>query len=214
MGADSVVQGPPTAAQCFGTEGIILDAKNNVLYTFGATRQPVALSAAQVTNALQLGPQTALTAITTAQVLLSKAFGAGALNVAGTTITIAGKLVYSTTIANVATISLALTLGGVTLATITTAATNTAASTNLPIQFSFTATVTATGASGTLIANGVVNADVGTAAAAAVATYLDTNTAVSSAVNLLNAETMTVTIAASAAVPSATLLNATVQVAA
>lgn len=207
MGADSVVQGPPVATQLFGTEGLVLDAANNVLYTFGASRTPAALTSALLT----LGPQTALTAITTAQTLLSKAFGAGALNVVGRTVTVTGNLIYSTTSTNVATISIALILGGVTLLTITTAATNTAASTNLPINFSFTATVTATGVSGTLIATGVVNADIGTAAAADTATYLGTNTAVSSAVNLLTAETLSVTIAASAAVPSATLLNASVQ---
>lgn len=211
MGADTVTQGPPAAKQP-GVEGLILDAANNVVYSFSAATGgvPAALPSAQ----LVLGPQTALTAITTAQTLLSKVYGAGALNVVGRTITVSGNLIYSTTSANVATISIALTLGGVTLLTITTAATNTAASTNLPINFSFTATVTATGASGTLICTGVVNANIGTAGAADSATYLGTNSAVSSAVNLLTAETLTVTIAASAAVPSATLLNAAVGLAA
>lgn len=207
MGADSVVLGPPTAAQCFGTEGLILDQNAGNLYVFGATRTPRLLTPA----ALALGPQTALTAITTAQTLLSSAIAAGAMNRVGATLLVQGSLIYSTTVGNVATISLAVTLGGVTLATITTAATNTAASTNLPINFSFTLTTVSIGASGTLIAVGNVNANIGTTAAAATANYASTNTAASSAVNLVTAETLTVTIAASAAVPSATLLSATVQ---
>jgi hypothetical protein len=46
MGVDTVVRGAPTAAQCFGTEGIILDAKNNLLYTFGDSRTPGLVGAA------------------------------------------------------------------------------------------------------------------------------------------------------------------------
>jgi hypothetical protein len=210
MGADSVVLGPPTAAQLFGTEGIVLDQANSAMYVFGASRTPNLLRSALKV----LGIQTALTAITTAQNLLTYAFGAGALNIVGRTVVVKGSAIYSTTSANVATITIALTLGGVTLCTITTAATNTAASANLPIQFEFTCVVTATGASGTFISTGSVKADIGTAAASAIAEYLATNTAVSSGVNLLTAETLAVTIAASAAVPSATLLNATVELAA
>ncbi len=110
-----------------------------------------------------------------------------------------------------ATITLAVTLGGVTLATVTTAATNTAASTNLPVTFSFTFTVVSAGAAGTLYATGGVNADLGTTAAAAITAYLLAGSAVSSAVNLLTAETLLVTIAASAALPSAQLMYATIE---
>lgn len=207
MGADSVVQGPPTAKGLFGTEGIVLDQANSNLYVFGSSRIATLLRSALSA----LGIQTALTAITTAQNLLSYVFGAGALNIVGRTFVVKGSGIYSTTSANVATLTIALTLGGVTLCTITTAATNTAASTNLPFQFEFTCTVAATGASGTFTSTGSVKADIGTAAATAIAEYLATNTAVSSAVNLLTAETLNVTIAASAAVPSAQLLNATVE---
>lgn len=207
MGADSVVSGPPAAAQCFGTEGLILDKKNNNLYIFGDSRTPQLLAG----GGTVVGPQTALTAITTAQTLLSKTFAAGALNYVGATVQVSGSLIYSTTTANVATITLAVLLGAVSLASITTAATNTTASTNLPINFSFTLTVVSIGAAGTLVAVGNVNANIGTTAAAATANYASTNTGVSSAVNLLIAEILTVTIAASAAIPSATLLSATVQ---
>ena len=44
MGANTVTLGAPTAAQCFGTEGIILDRKNTNLYIFGNARTPVLLA--------------------------------------------------------------------------------------------------------------------------------------------------------------------------
>ncbi len=207
MGVDTVTQGPPTAAECFGTEGTILDAANNVLYTFGTSRTPAAVMSSQLT----LGIQTALTAITTAQNLFTQVLGPGYLNLVGRTLKVTGSLIYSTTAANAAAISIAVKLGAVTLGTITTAATNTAASTNLPINFTFTVSVASIGASGTLVTVGEMNADIGTTAASAVATYLDTTTTASSAADLLTTQTLAVTIAASAAVPSATLLNASVQ---
>lgn len=206
MGADTVSNGYPAPNQIVGPQGLILDRVNNLLYTFGAN-----MALALVQSAIKvLGIQTALSAITTAQNFLTYTFGAGVLNLVGRTFTVTGSAIYSTTSANVATITIALTLGGVTLCTITTAATNTAASTNLPISFSFTATVVSVGASGTLFTTGSVKANIGTAAAAAIAEYLGTNTGASSAVNLLTAETLAVTIAGSAAIPSAQLLNAQV----
>jgi hypothetical protein len=45
MGADTIVQGAPAAAQP-GTEGLILDSKNNILYTFGQSGVPAALASA------------------------------------------------------------------------------------------------------------------------------------------------------------------------
>jgi len=210
MGADYVVTGPPTSSGTnpSATQAVVLDRTNNLLGVSGANQK---LNWCRIAPVV-LPAQTALTAITTAQTLLSTIFNAGMLALVGRRIRVKGSLIYSTTSTNVATISLALTLGGVTLATITTAATNTAASTNLPIQFEFEFTVASVGASGTLQSHGRVDANIGTTAAAAIATYLDTNTAVSSAVNLTAASTMTVTIAASAAVPSAQLLDAVVEV--
>lgn len=208
MGADSVVQGPPTSAQLFGTEGLVLDAVNSNLYVFGKSRVPVLVGS--TLNVVP--PQTALSAITSARQLFTYVFGAGVLNVVGRTFVVSGTMIYSTTAANVATISIALLLGpGSALATITTAATNTAASTNLPIQFSFTVTVLSTGSAGTLLAVGNVNANIGTAASGALTAFGSTTTGASAAVNLLTAENLSVTIAASAAVPSAQLLNATVE---
>jgi hypothetical protein len=210
MGADRVTYGPPSAngVNAFDQKALVLDQTNGVLYVSGAVNNRKLMVA--MGAPLVLAAQTALTAITTAQSLLSFIFGAGALNVTGRKIRVKGVLIYSTTIANVATISFALTLGGVTLCTITTAATNTAASANLPIHFEFELTVATLGATATIESHGRVDANIGTVAAAAGAVYLDTNVAVSSAVNLTAAATLGVTIAASAAIPSAQLRSATV----
>jgi hypothetical protein len=209
MGADRVTYGPPSASgvNSFDQKALVLDQTNGVLYVSGAANNRKLMLA--MGAPLVLPAQTALTAITTAQSLLSFIFGAGALNVTGRKLRIKGVLIYSTTSTNVATISFALTLGGVTLCTITTAATNTAASANLPIQFEFELTVVTLGATATIESHGRVIANIGTVAAAAGALYLDTNTAVSAAVNLTAAATLGVTIAASAAVPSAQLRSAT-----
>lgn len=210
MGADRVTYGPPFAngVNTFDQKAILLDQTNGVVYSSGSGNGRKVQAA--MCAPLVLPAQTAKTAITTAQILLSFAFAPGALNVTGRKLRVKGVLIYSTTAANVATISLALKLGSVTLCTITTAATNTTASTSLPIHFEFELTVVTLGATATLESHGRVDANIGTAAAAAVAVYLDTNTAVSSAVNLTTTETLEVTIAASAAVPSAQLRSATV----
>lgn len=201
--------GPATSTgQNTNIGALVQDRANNVVETVGvggiaqALRSPLGSTAG---NIGVLGPQTALTAITTAQTLASFALGAQLLNKLNRALEIEGELIYSTTSGNVATLTLALALGAVSLCSITTAATNTAASTNLPVRFKFTLQTTKTGTSGTLEVHGRVDANIGTAAAAAIASYLDTNTAASSAANLNIAETLTLTIAASAAVPSAQL---------
>src|SRR5665213_1434379 len=209
MGADRVTQGPLSSAGTnpYDQQALVLDTQNNTLSVSGASRMLALLRS----NTLTLTAQTALTAITTAQTLLSKIFPLGVLNVQNRRIHVEGNVVYNTTIANVATLAFALTLGGVTLCTITTAATNTAASTHLPVHFEFDFTVVSLGASATIESHGQVLANIGTTAAAAVAAYLATNTAVSSAVNLLANATLAVTIAASAAVPSMTLRDAVIE---
>lgn len=209
MGADRVTYGPPAAngQNSFDQKAIVLDQTNGVMYSSGSANNRKLMAA--MGAPLVLPPQTALTAITTAQTLLSFIFGQGALNVTGRKLRVKIPLIYSTTAANVATLSFALTLGGVTLCTITTAATNTAASANLPVHVEFELTVVTLGATATIESHGRVEANIGTAAAAAVAVYLDTNTAVSSAVNLTANATLAVTIAASAAIPSAQVRSAT-----
>ena len=207
MGADRIVSG--TMGRQYDSPGaLIADQITGLLGVVTAT-QGVVIGAARVGNIPQ---QTALTAITTAQNLFTQSMAAGSLNSVGRTIRVRGTLVYSTTSTNVATITIAVKLGSVTLCSITTGATNTAASTNLPIQFEFLLTTASTGTSGTINAHGRVDANIGTAAAGTITTYLDTNTAASSAVDLTVAQTLAVTIAASAAVPSAQLQTASVDV--
>lgn len=210
MGADRSTYGPPFSSgnNTFDQKAIILDQTNGVLYSSGSANGRKAMAA--MAAPLVLPAQTAKTAITTAQTLLAFVFGAGALNVTGRKIRVKGALIYATTAANVATLTFALTLGGVTLCTITTAATNTAATTGLPVQFEFELTVVTLGATATIESHGRVDANIGTPAAAVASTFLDTNIAVSSAVNLTAAATLGVSIAASAAIPSAQLRAATV----
>jgi len=179
MGADRIQNGPLalSGTDAYDSPGaLVVDAQNGVMSVVNNNKQ---LLTPGVTLAA-IGPQVALTAITTAQTLLSKALNAGVLNVVGRWFRISGWLIYSSTGGNVATLSLAVTLGGVTLATITTAATNTAASTNLPIQFEFDLYVPAGNKGGGFSAvttHGWVGANIGTAAAGAVTEYVDTNVA-------------------------------------
>lgn len=210
MGADRVTYGPPSArgVNSFDQQAIVLDQTNGVMYSSGSANGRKLMAA--MGAPLVLPAQPVATAITTAQGLLAFTFGSGALNVTGRKLRVKGVLIYSTTAANVATISFALTLGGVTLCTITTAATNTAASANLPVRFEFELTVVTLGATATIESHGRVDANIGTVAAAVAVTYLDTNIAVSAAVNLTAAAVLGVTIAASAAIPSAQLRSATV----
>ncbi|MGA2087006.1 MAG: hypothetical protein ABSG60_15965 [Terracidiphilus sp.] len=173
MGADRLSFGPLNAAGTnpYDQQALILDTENNILEISGASRTRAVLFSrlAIVENAL------ALTAITTAQTLLSLALNAGALNVQNRRVRVRGRMVYSTTSSNVATITLALTLGGVTLCSISTTATNTAASVNLPIDFEFELLVATTGATAAIMSYGHVKADLGTATTAAITEFLDSN---------------------------------------
>jgi hypothetical protein len=173
------------------------------------TTTGITVGAARAANIAQ---QAALSNITVAQNLFTQLMAGGALNLLGRTLRVRGTVIYSTTATNVATITIAIKLGAVTLCSITTAATNTAASANLPIQFEFLLTVSTTGTAGMINAHGSVTANIGTAAAAVATVYLDTNTAAQGPVDLTIAETLAVTIAASAAVPSAQLLSASVDI--
>jgi hypothetical protein len=81
------------------------------------------------------------------------------------------------------TLVFTIKLGGVTIATFTTASQATTAVT-LGWQVDLVATVVTPGASGTLEVHGALNFDSGATLAAACTTFLDSNIAVSSAINL------------------------------
>lgn len=211
MGADRVGRGPLTAAGTnpYDQEGIYLDSQNNILETSGDSK---AMTACQKALAV-LPAQTALTAITTAQTLITQAFNAGALSKVGRAILVEGVLIYTTPGTTTPAMSIALVLGGVTICTITTSGLSATASTNMPVQFYFQFNVVSTGSSATVECHGFVCANISANTPAAAATqFLDTNVAVSSAINLTNAANLVVQISANSAITSAQLRQATIEV--
>lgn len=167
-----ITQGPATTTgKNPNQQGLILDRLNNIVESVG----DAGLAQAHQMAMLIKLPQTALTAITTAQNLFTLAFKAGALNKQSRMLKICGNGVYSSSTGNVATLTIALTLGGKAFATITTDASNTTASTNLPFSFEFYLLVAGTGTYATLEVGGAVDADLGTAIATAITRYLNVN---------------------------------------
>jgi hypothetical protein len=207
VGADRIVSGGMPKTQFDSPGALIADQITGLLGV--VTTTGIVVGSARAANIPQ---QTALTAITTAQNLFTQVMAAGALNLVGRTVRVRGTVIYSTTSTNVATITIAIKLGAVTLCSITTGATNTAASSNLPIQFEFLLTVVTAGSAGMINAHGSVTANIGTVAAPNTAIYLDTNVAAQGPVDLTVPETLAVTIAASAAVPSAQLLSGSIDI--
>lgn len=210
MGADRVTNGPPstTGVNQYDSEAIVLDQVNGTLYVSGKSRNLHALRKAQVV----IQQQAALTTITTAQNLISSSLNAGSPNVKGRTVVIRGKLIYTSPGTTAPVLSLALVLGGVTLCTVTLPAISTTASTNMPVEFEFTYVVATTGTGATITSSGEVIANISAnTPAAAASVYLDTNTAVSAAVNLTVANTLLVTIASTLTLTSAQLLYATIE---
>lgn len=205
-----ITKGPSnTTGKNFSPQSLSLDSQNNILASVGDSGQEqVHQTALKILNA-----QTALTAITTAQNLINFALNKGVLNRLNRTLLISGSLVYTSPGTTTPTISIAIALGATVLCTITTAAISSTASTNMPIQFAFQLDVASVGAAGTLETHGQVSANItANTPAAAISTFLDTNTAVSSAVDLTSQLALTVTIASSGAgITGATLRQATVE---
>ena len=174
MGFEQITQGPSNATgvnPVCTPNGLTFDQTNNILATVGTSGKESVLGGILALS----GPALPLTAITTAQTLFSVALNSFFLNRAGRVLHIIGTLVYSTTSTNVATLTVALTLGGVTVATITTTASNTAASTNLQVNFEFYLTVNTTGTSGVVVSHGEVQANLGTATSGALSIFRDAN---------------------------------------
>lgn len=202
--------GPATATGKNTNIGaLIQDRTNNITESVGVAGLAQALRSTQTV----LGPQTALTAITTAQALISLALGAQMMNKLNRLLQINATLIYTSPGTTAPVLSFAVTLGGVTLCTITLTALSTTASTNMPIQLQFNLQTTATGTTGTLEVHGAVTANItANTPAADSANFLDTNTAASSAVNLNIAETLTLTVASTLALTSMQLRQATVEI--
>jgi len=195
-----ITQGPATATgNNTNKQALIFDRQNNIVDSVG----DAGLAASLRAPLLVLPAQTALATITTAQNLVSKSLNAGVLNKLNRTIEIYGQIIL--TLTGTPTVTIAVTLGGVALVSITTAAFTTGGATNVPANFVFVLTTASTGSAGTMEAHGAVNANVSSSTTGPTAQYLDQVVAVSSAVNLTTALTLNVTIAASATVTSAQL---------
>jgi hypothetical protein len=176
---------------------------------------PIASDPLYVSTALQVLPaQTAITTVSTIQVMNSTTITipAGAINAVGKTVRICGQFVFSNG-ATAPLLTLSLKFGSVVLAAPVSAA-NANSNSSSPALFCFNATTAATGASGTIEAHGYLQENVASAVAgAAMATYPDTVTAVSSAVDLTAAITVTLNLTVSSGpVTTATLRQATIEI--
>lgn len=207
MSFAQITSGPATANGINpNQQALIFDKLNGVVESVDQAGNARALQTAyQILQAAA-----ALVTITTAQNLISQALQKGFLNKKSRTLRIRGFVVF-TTVQTSFTTTIALKLGAVTLATITTPSI-TNAQAGAQLQFDFLMSVASTGSAGTIEAHGEIGVQGGSAISAAVPRYQDQNTAVSSAVNLTAALTMTVSIAASAAMDSAQLRLASIEV--
>ena len=205
-----ITQAPPVpSGQNTNQQALIFDRKSNVVESVG----DAGIAAALQTALFIQTAQTALTTITAAQNFFNKTLAAGVLNKLNRTITINGAFIYTTPGTTAPVMTIALVLGGVTLCSITAAALSTTASSNMPVQFSFTFNVVSTGSSGTIESHGFVNANISANTPAAAAnTYNDTNTAVSSAVNLTSALALQIQISSTLAITSAQLRQLSIEI--
>lgn len=200
--------GPPAPTTSDTDKGaLIADVQNGVVEMVDNNGNTHGLE----TMFLLLQAQTAITAITTAQLLQNAqiALPAGALNKTNRAVRFSGTVIF-TVATGTPTCTIAIKLGSVTICTITTAAL--AASTNGQLTFDFTFSVATAGSSGTIEAHGQVCAQLNTVLGTAVAQYQDQNTAVSSTVNLTSALNLGVTMAGSGAIASAQLRQGMVEV--
>lgn len=211
MGADRVTRGPftVTGQNPQDEKALVLDRLNNILETSGDSHT---LAACQ-TALLILGSQTALSTVTTAQNLINQSINAGVLNKSNRKLKIRGRGIYTTPGTTTPVLTIALLVNGVSVCSIATAALSSTASSNMPFEFDFTITTASTGSTGTLEAHGKLGANItANTPAAAIATYLDTNTAVSSSVNLVAAGTIKVQASANSAITSIQLREASIEV--
>jgi hypothetical protein len=200
MGADRIQQGPINSAGTnpYDTQAIVMDSLNADLYVSGQAHITHVLHKSM----LVLNAQTALTNITAAQNLLSVTLNAGRLNYTNRTLRV--KLFILSTAAATPGGTVAVTLGGTTLCSVSLGA--------LPASsiavVEFTLTVASLGATGTIESHAWSLVGPGNAGSGG---FNDTNSAVSSAINLLGALTLTANISGGATIASAQLRQATVE---
>lgn len=201
-----ITNGP---AQASGVDtnkiALIYDQQNGIVEAVPVSGTMQALQTALAV----LTAQTALTNVTTAQNLMNIVLNAGVLNKKLRTLLISGTGVFST--AGTPQITIAVVVNTVTVVSIQTPAIG-AAQANGQFTFQFTIQTATTGTGATMEAHGSIQVQGGATLATAVPSYNDQNTAVSSAVNLVAAGSMQVTIAATATLTSVTLRQGTVEV--
>jgi hypothetical protein len=209
-----VQNGPSTSTSCQASPALYFDQQNGIASACGTshTLQPFETTLG-VFNA-----QTANTTVTTAQTMASLALNANVQNVIGRTIKVCGAGIYTSPGTSAPTLTIQVTEGGITPIAITTAALSTTATTSAPFSFCYRITTASISTSaspsttGTLEAHGYLVANIAAnTPASAAAVYLDTNTAVSSALNLFTANTLAVQVAASLTVTSVQLRQLTIE---
>lgn len=147
---------------------------------------------------------TAITTSTTIKTIASCPLIAGAQNFYGKALHVTGHGVYTAT--GTPTFAVSLVEGGVTPIIITSAAVTTGGQTNAQFSFDLYVTTGLTGTAGKVEAHGTLTLQGATAAnTTAMIVYEDTNTALSSALDLTAANTLTIGITGSSGVSATTL---------
>ncbi len=144
-------------------------------------------------------PVTVSAIVATDQNLMSATIPGGTLNRVGRTLRVWLAGVYSTAANNTSAITVKIKLGAVTLLSVTTAALSSVTPLNDQFNLSALLSVQTGGASGVFEGHGNLAIGLGTGNLVADTVYTDTNTAVSSAIDLTASQTLQVTIAFSSA---------------
>lgn len=203
-----ITNGPSTSTLCQAAPALYFDQANSIESTCGNAH---VLSTNQKALAT-FNAQTAVTSVTTAQSMATLAVNGNLQNVVGRTIRLCGYGIYTSPGTTTPTITIQVTEGGITPVAITTAGVSSTASTNMPFNFCFDLTTASTGATGTIEAHGALSLNISAnTPAAAQAAYQDTNTAVSSSINLIQANTIAVQVAASSTITSVQLRQLTIE---
>jgi hypothetical protein len=150
-------------------------------------------------NSVNVTPITVSANTSAAQNLMSATIPAGTLNSVGKTIRVHIAGVYSTPAASTTTVTVAITLGALTLISMTTAALGAIQVTNNKFLLDGYVTTQTAGASAAFEASGDLIIDLGAASTAADSVYGDTNTATIGTLDTTIVQTLQVTIAFSSA---------------
>lgn len=203
-----VTNGPSSNTNCQSAPGVYFDVVNGVAAACGNGHTLQTMQTALGA----FSAQTAVTSVTTAQNLATLALNANVQAVPGRTLRLCGYGIYTSPGTTTPTLTLQVAEGGVIPVAITSAGISATASTNMPFQFCFDLTTVTASATGTVEAHGsfAVNITANTPAAA-VATYADTNVAVSSTFNMFAANTLALQVAASSTVTSVQLRQLTIE---